>query len=261
MNTLQPADAVPTIGLRPDRPGISAEAFFEAGGSLLVLLREVGRSVSIEQTIAWSPIGLQHGSGLVALRPAGDAVEDASRTIARTLSGLREMEHAASRPEFFSEAALRAVRRLAAHTDTGSARLEIFSEGVSLGEPSVTITNRITANLDELRRPRWRAIGSVRGTLDMMTIHGMLAVHDETSGERIECRCSPELLTEAARLFGKRVVVRGEIVRDSLGRRLASATSLRPLNTERSPRAEDLRGLLADDPIDLEEWARYVRAN
>lgn len=261
MSTLPTADTVPTIGLRPDRPGISAEAFFEAGGSLLVLLQEVGRSVSIEQTIAWSPIGLQHGSALVVLRPSANALEDASRTIARTLLGLREMERTASRPEFFSEAALRAVRKLAAHIDTGPARLEIFSEGVSIGEPSITLTNRIAANLDELRLPRWRAIGSVRGTLDMMTIHGRLTVHDEVSGERIECRCSPELLTEAARLFGKRVAVRGEIVRDSVGRRLASVTSLRPLSTERSPRAEDLRGLLADDPIDLEDWARYVRAD
>ena len=93
-----------------------------------------------------------------------------------------------------------------------------------------------------------------------MTIRGgMFAVCDEVSGERIECRCSPELMTEAAPLLGKRVLVRGEVVRDSRGRRLASVTSLRPLSTARSPRAEDLRSLLAADPIDLDEWSRYVR--
>lgn len=100
----------------------------------------------------------------------------------------------------------------------------------------------------------------MRGVLEMMTIRGgMFAVCDEVSGERIECRCSPELMTEAAPLLGKRVLVRGEVVRDSRGRRLASVTSLRPLSTARSPRAEDLRGLLAADPIDLEEWGRYIR--
>lgn len=261
MTTLQPADAVPTIGLRLNGPNIAGEAFFDAGKSLLALLREVGRSVSSEQPIAWNLADLQRGSALVALCPPVDAAENASHTIARTLSGLREVERAASRPEFFSDEALGSVRRLVTYMENGSAGLEVFSTGVHLEAPSVTITDRIAANLKELRRPGWRAIGSVRGTLEMMTIHGasMFAVYDEITGERIECRCPPDLMEEAAPLFGKRVLVRGEIVRDSKGRRLVSTTSLRPLSTARSPRAEDLRGLLADNPIDLEEWGRYVR--
>lgn len=110
-------------------------------------------------------------------------------------------------------------------------------------------------------RPRWRAVGSVRGVLEMMTIRGgEFTVYDEVSGERIRCRCSPKLMAEAAPLFGKRVLVRGEVVRYSQGQRMASVTSLRPLSTARTPLAEDLLGLLADDPIDLEEWGRYVRA-
>lgn len=109
-------------------------------------------------------------------------------------------------------------------------------------------------------RARWRAIGSVRGTLEMMTIRSdMFAVYDEISGERIECRCSPELMMEATPLFGTRALVRGEIVRDSRGRRLASVTSLRPLSTAQSPRAKDLLGLFADHPVSLDDWSRYIR--
>lgn len=261
MTTLPSVDAVPTIGLRLDGANVSGEAFFEAGKSLLALLREVGRSVSSEQAIAWNLADLQRGSALVALCPPAEAAENASHTIARTLSGLRAVERTASRPEFFSDEALGSVRKLVTHMENGSGGLEVFSTGVGLEAPSVLITDQIAANLKKLHRPGWRAIGSVRGTLEMMTIHGgsMFAVYDELSGERIECRCSPDLMEEAAPLFGKRVLVRGEIVRDSKGRRLASTSSLRPLSTEQSPRAEDLRGLLADNPIDLEEWGRYVR--
>ena len=93
-----------------------------------------------------------------------------------------------------------------------------------------------------------------------MTIRGgMFAVCDEISGERIECRCSPDLMTEAAPLFGRRVLVRGEIVRDSRGRRLASVTSLRPVSTAQSPRAKDLLDLFADHPVSLDDWSRYIR--
>lgn len=107
------------------------------------------------------------------------------------------------------------------------------------------------------------AIGSVEGSLEAVTIRGEKAfvVHDTITGRRIECVSTDrEVVESAGELSGEVVCVRGEVRYGADGRPTSVAvSSLCRLGGGGRVQPEDLRGLFADDPIDLEEWARYVR--
>lgn len=247
--------------LRFDNAEISARTFLDATDALLALLREVGRSVSGDTRIDWQVADFRSGSALATFRAPSGTAQPAAATIGRTISGLREIEHSGSRPRHFSGAALATATELATLMTRPESGSRVFSEGVDLANPSVEITSRSVATLEKLGPARWRSTGSVRGILEMMTIHGAskLAVYDPDTGERTDCHCAPAMIREATTLFGQRVVVRGEIVRDSSGKRVTSVRAVRAVEADAPFRIEDYRGLFADDPIDIEEWSRYIR--
>lgn len=107
------------------------------------------------------------------------------------------------------------------------------------------------------------AIGSVEGSLEGVTIRGKKAfvVCDTITGRPIECVCADRAIAESAAEFvGEVVCVRGRVRYGPDGRPASvAADSFRRLGGEARVQPEDLRGLFADDPIDLEEWSRYVR--
>ena len=263
MPATAPAETAPTVGLRLDGPEFPARTVLDAAGALLALLGEVNRSLPGARQIDWQMADHRSGNTIAVFRAPRAVVRPAAVTIARTVSGLRDLEVSGSRPEHFSSAALATTARLAARLTRAGSGGRVFSEGVDLETPSVEITNRSLAALEQLGPSHWEATGSVRGVLEMMTIHGVskLAVFDPLTGERTDCHCTPEKVHEATALFGKQVVVRGQIVRDSTGKRLTSVHSVAAVDTGAPFRFEDYFGLFADNPVDLEEWSRYIRAN
>ena len=256
-------ETAPTIGLRLDGDEVAPETFLLATQSLLDILSEVRRSLSRSGAIAWRVSDLRRGSATIAFQPKSGSAQQPHTvaTIARTVSGLQTLGTEPSRPTHFTDRALGATRKLAARTDVAKSGLLVFSDGLGLRPQQVQITKQITANIERLARPSWRSTGSVRGTLEMLTIRGVskFAVYEAATGERIECRCTPDIVLSATRFFGKRVLVRGEIARAENGKRSITVQSLRSLAAESPPRLTDLRGLLSDDPVDIEEWARYMR--
>lgn len=255
-----PAETAPKIGLRLDGPEIPARTFLNAAGALLALLGEVGRSLPGATPIDWQVAEFRDGSAATFRAPRA-AEGPAAATIARTLSGIRNLVVSGSRPEHFSSAALAAAARLAALLTRAGSGGRVFSEQADLETPSVDITNRSLAALERPGPDHWKSTGSVRGVLETITIHGVseFAVYDPFTGERTDCHCEPERIHEAAALFGKQVVVRGEIVRDTTGKRLTSVQSIAAVETGAPFRFEDYFGLFADDPVDLDEWSVYIR--
>lgn len=256
-----PAETAPTVGLCLDSVEVPARTVLGAGGSLLALLDEVGRSLPDAGRIDWQVADHRGGGAVAAFRAPRAAAGPAAVTIARVISGLRELEVSGSRPEHFNSAALATAAKLATLMTRPGGRFRVFSERADLETPSVEITNRSLAALDRPGPGQWKSTGSVHGVLETMTIHGVseFTVCDPFTGERTDCRCEPERVHEAAALFGKQVVVRGEIVRDSTGKRLTSVHSVAAVETGAPFRFEDYFGLFADDPVDLNEWSTYVR--
>lgn len=261
MPAAAPAETAPTIGLHLDGPEIPARTVLDAAGSLLALLDEVGRSLPDAGRINWQVADHRGGSAIAAFRAPHAAAGPAAATIARVISGLRDLEVSGSRPEHFTGAALATAATLATLMTRPRGEFRIFSERADLEIPTVEITNRSLAALDRPGPDHWKSTGSVRGVLEMMTIHGVskLVVYDPLTGDRTDCHCAPEKIHEATALFGKQVVVQGEITRDSTGKRLTSVHSIAAVETKAPFRFEDYFGLFADDPVDLEEWSRYIR--
>lgn len=262
--TPAPGEIVPTVSLRLDGDEVTADAFLEAARSLLDLLSEVGRSLSKEKTISWRISDLSTGSAAIELQPAPTIDRDhAGDTIASTVGGLAEMESTDTRPRHFSDRAVRSARRLGQLAGANGAHVALRASGGSVRKRVQVLSGRVETNGRQmLRRPSPREYGSVEGTLEALTIHGQnaFAVYDAITGKRIECVCDREMLEHAIEHLGKRVLVRGEIRRPGDGKsKMVIVEAFRRLGVGPLPQAEDVQGMFADDPVDIEEWSRYVR--
>ena len=108
-----------------------------------------------------------------------------------------------------------------------------------------------------------RATGSVEGWLEALTIHGRnsFTVFDTLTGHGVECRCDRETLDRAAAHLGERLFVKGEIHYGADDKpKWVAVEWFRLLGPGPLPRTEEMVGLLADDPIPMDEWFRYIKA-
>ena len=262
MPARSPADGVPAVSLRLEGEEVPAATFFAAAGSLLTLLREVGRSVAGEKPVEWRLADLRGGSAVVTLRPSVESADGASAAIHRALTGLAEMDAAARRPAHFTDRALRSARRLGSLTKAAG-RLVVYAEGQSAETPACSVSGRLAEHAARLLPSAHTATGSVEGRLEALTIHGnnSFVVFDTLTGHGVECRCDRETLDRAAAHLGKRVLAKGEIRYGADGKpKWVAVEWFRLLGAGPLPRNEDMVGLFADDPIPIDEWSRYVRA-
>lgn len=257
-SSLDHADG-PTVGLRLEGEAVPAEAFFRAATSFLALLSEMPESSSGIEPVQWTLAGLRMGSAEAVFLP--DREEPGVRIIAETLVGLSAFENGVGRRSHFSAGALRRIRELS--VAPAGRPVAVFARGRDFPISDTRVTARVTEQVDRLMARATKAIGSVEGSLEAMTIHGKNAfvVYDTITGRRIECVCTEREVVESAMEFlGEVVCVRGEVRYGADGRPTSVAVaSFRRLGGEGLVQPEDLRGLFADDPIDLDEWARYVR--
>lgn len=261
MTARSPTDEGPTVGLCLEGEEVSAATFFAAAGSLLTLLREVGRSVP-GKPVEWRLAELRGGSAVVTLRPSADAADRASATIHRALSGLAAMDAAARRPAHFPDRALRSARRLGSLAK-GADRLVVSAGGVPAERSAFSVSERLAEHVTRLLPSTHTATGSIEGRMEALSIHGKnsFVVFDTLTGHGVECRCDRETLDRAAAHLGKRVLAKGEIRYGADGKpKWIAVEWFRLLGQQPLPRNEDMVGLLADDPIPIDEWSRYVRA-
>ena len=99
MTTPEPADAVPTIGLRFEGNDIAPGVFLDASQCLLDILSEVGRSVLGRESLDWLLADLSLGGAEPALQPKSGADDaPAAGATSETLSGLARVAETAQHP-------------------------------------------------------------------------------------------------------------------------------------------------------------------
>ena len=251
MTTSRSSAGAPRIGVRLGGAEISAEAFLRAARSLKDLLSGVDRSLSGTPRLEWRVAALRGGSAEIAFRPAARtrSPEDYAETVMATaLAGFDALAREEERPPHFDGAAL---HKAAALASCGADPVSVFAEGgPNARRVGVTLTGSSCT-----------ATGSVEGTLEALTIHDQDAftVYDSIDGHRIECRCDAAIPRRAVELIGKRVMASGEVRYEGDTPTSVEVTELTPLGAGTPLDPADLRGLLADDPIDIAEWSRYVR--
>jgi hypothetical protein len=120
------------------------------------------------------------------------------------------------RPAGFTDAALRSVRRLALL----SARQLRVSVSAGQGEgEAIELDANTVAQIDAWLRGEREALGSVEGSLDVISIHNRLrfTVYERGSssgpgeGARIECLFPQALLGQVKTALGERVCIRGRV--------------------------------------------------
>lgn len=200
---------------------LPAELFLRAARDLLTVAEEVSRRLPPNEA-QWhlaslnfdgpSPLDAarlpEHGPHPIAdLLIAPAAGSDAARQIRE---GIRAIHgRCEERPNGFTDNALRALRRVAVMS--GRKYRVSVSAGQGTGE-AIWLDENIVAQVDSWLRGQRDAVGSVEGTLEIISIHTRprFTIYWR-GGTRIECQFPEEMLPEVAAALGKRVCIRGHI--------------------------------------------------
>ena len=241
------------VSITIDGEHISMEAFMAAVTNFLAVLREVDKGLSPTPAVRWRLAELRYGSpALVAClgEPRSKKVrrESVAAVVDTVVTGLHNLEaNRGGRPAGFTDDALEATKRLVEVRGKGGiSTLVIVSADEDHTEAArrLELTQRAAATVDDLIAGRYRAIGSVEGTLQLISSHvtPYFAIYDDIWGARVRCDFPEAMKQTALETFDRRVVVRGIVTSDASGRpRHVKVEELAPL-PPRDALPQSLRG-------------------
>ena len=253
-----------TISVEGQTPDLPAQPFLDAVGNSLRILRDLDASIAMRQTptLRWTIAHLNVGSPAVmtlkALPPTTG--KDVSQDVVNHyVDGLELLAQGRGLPTFFSNDALNAAKRLADLT-RGNERAVI----VRTAHRSVQVSQRISANVDDLVNRSYVSEGSVEGVIEMITIHDRpyFRIYDATQGWGVPCHFRQESFDEVRNALGRRASITGRLRSDRLGKPEAMELSgIRILGLEPLPTPSEVRGIARGTTggLKAEEYHRQVR--
>jgi len=186
----------------------------------LFILDDVGKAITRRSAseIIWFVNDLRIASAAITLasRPTDDIDEPVLARISMAyVNGLRIVEAGESLPPYFSDSSLKHLSRMTKPLGREAGALIAGSSGVS----NARITSQTERNLKKLQAPSSRAIGSVTGTLDVISLHGppKFQVYDDLSNRPVGCKFRAGELEQIKAALGRRVTVNGIVVRNATG--------------------------------------------
>lgn len=246
------ADPLST-GLRLQLEGqVTLQRLGEALDAWTDLLQEVGRDVAgaaSRDAVRFVITAAKGGSFTLAVRPQPGRKSVPAAVmprIAKTLtSGIRALEHRATRPKHFSDTALIKLRDLARLTSPETPSVKI-SNGEGAG---ITLSSRLVAHVEAVLAPELESIGTVEGKLEGLITHGKsrFLIFDPITGRQVICYFSGRIeWQDVLRAFGKRVAASGLIRSRRSGEKVSiSASRLHVLPADDElPSASDVLGIL-----------------
>jgi hypothetical protein len=249
-------------------PGtISFDVFVGTLRDSLTALRDLDSAISKqpEGTLRWAVDALHTDSLVTDVRAIGDG---ADRVTGAYVDGVRTLEDEATIPPYFSEDGLKAIRRIARRIGqdgaTGYRAIELDREA------EARVTEVTEAHIKAALVPRFESVGSVTGTLEMISVHKTprTNVYDALTHRAVRCTIpkderQAELLEEVKAQLGRRVIASGRVFRnmagDAIRVRLRSITPL-PDNAD-LPGVDEIVGLDPEFTGDMttEEYMRHLR--
>ncbi|HUQ15693.1 MAG TPA: hypothetical protein VM094_06530 [Gemmatimonadales bacterium] len=162
--------------------------------------------------------------------------------------GFDQLRTKAAIPAHFSDTALEAAGQLAAHSSNGVSRIEI-----ALGGRRVEVTQNVEANVGEVTKEKFRSMGSLEGTIESLTIHGLrrFTLYERQWGRGVQCFFDFDEHEIFNRLWNKRVLVRGIIWSRADGR---------PIKIQVS-KPEDIYTFPPDDELPTASQVRGILGN
>lgn len=209
---------------------VPVEAFLRAAGELSFVANEVGRHfvAAVEEPTGgmakgWRIVDVQTMAPTAVLEGAlpderqRHAVAlllappfDQKGAPSRLRAGVRAIaEGCEERPDGFSDAALRALRRVA---QTGGRKIRVtLSAGEGQGE-ALSLDEAFARHIDSWLGGKSASIGSVEGKLELISIHDRLrfTIYGR-GGLRVECLFPETMLGQVKGALGERVCLRGRV--------------------------------------------------
>jgi hypothetical protein len=219
---------------------VDAETFF------LRLLRAVSEAVAGQaRRVEWQFVTAE-SNGVVSLRvtPTAVADDEAVAIVDAIATGMAALEHAARRPEHFSDDALEYARSLAALSG------ELRQLGVRNGHVAAAVTNNVADHAALLLAPAFEEFGSIEGSVEAVNFHAKnryFNLYDRIDGHRIRCNFGGRVDTDAIRdALLRRVLVSGLIGYKAAG--VATQIQVESLSVfpdeEQLPTPAQVRGIL-----------------
>ena len=256
-----------TIKVESNTPDTPVQPFVDAILSTLHVLRDLDSTISMRRraTLRWTLGKLSYGSPatitMVGFPPAEgrDVGPDVAR---RYIDGLRLLSVGKELPDFFSESALQAAKRLAQLTRDNARSITITSS-----ERSIQVTQRIGVNIDDLMNRSYASEGTVEGVVEMATLHERtyFRIYDAIHGWGIPCYFATEMLDDVRDALGRRVIASGSLRSDHLGKpssmRVNAIRRLR--DDDELPSPKEIRGIAKGmtEGRKAEDYLREIRGD
>ena len=255
------------LQIKGQKGRISLLTFLTATASTLRMLEELDLAISgvPKGSLEWFVTDLSMGSLTVQMDSRSRFMEkryDSDVTEA-FLGAMRLIEGQGGVPPYLSEFGMRQARKLVrviGHDGADGLSVQALNQ-------TVEVTERASEGVAVLTRIRRRAIGSVEGKLETISIHGgrprFIAYHSRTH-KAITCKITSDtLLSEAKEALGRRVRALGTVSSNAMGEPLrVEVKDIHVLRRdEELPHREQIRGSAPGMTGDLttEEFIRSIR--
>ena len=234
------------LTLELDEDEITASEFSGALEHFVGLVKEVARSVTTRQKRGEWLIKVYPGSAGIGLygKPGAFAESEMNAIRENVLRGVAILE-SGERPHHYSDKAIEHARDLsklfARHQKPSRIRLWAKNDRSFALQPSIAVT------ADKILDPVFEDMGSVEGTLEVISGHGKfeVVVYDPIDGRSVKCELPNEqIMNEALQYFMTRVEVVGKVRYRKDGAPVSvRVEKIIPLPTER-PDLKLVRGIL-----------------
>jgi hypothetical protein len=249
---------------------IALSVFIEALQNFLHALKDVDATLSqnVNGSLVWNVVRLEKNSpplvGVAAhQKPSfakGGHPDLSLRVESELIENARRLATTGERSELLSDAALKRLENLAKKTPSiGPIAIFQSNNGPSAPKNETQITAQTLENVKRLTSVRYSAYGSIKGSLDAISVHRAheFRVWDEKTNKPVTCKFNPSELDSVKALLKSRVTVVGTLTSNSAGNPISiSAEEIFSTPKRQLPTIAEMSGLVKDftDGKSLKEY-------
>jgi hypothetical protein len=237
------------IQLAGKKNRIAANVFIRSLNSFFDLIRDVDSLVSKDRkgSVRWELVSMQKNSPALVEFAGVSRIDKMDYSLAiqqSVLDGVEQLQDRHEQPQFYSYSALTRIKRMAMQAQQLK-WMSIFS-----GDRKILLDSRVISSVEYLLGEGSKSLGSVRGSLDALMVHGghEFRIWSPKRAKPITCRFKEDMLPEVIRHIQQEVEVIGELRRNTRGEPvLMHVQEFRPLEPTRTlPTIEEMSGLVPD---------------
>jgi hypothetical protein len=252
------------IQLAGKKDNIPASVFVRSLNSFFDLIRDVDSILSKERrgSVRWELVSMKKSSPAVVEFSGVSRIEKMDYSLAiqqSVIDGIEQLAERPEQPQFYSYSALTRVKRMAEQAQY----LKWMS--VFAGDRKILLDKRIVSTVEYIIGTGSKSLGSVRGSLDALMVHGghEFRIWSPKRGKPITCRFKEEILPDVIKHIKHEIEVIGELQRNARGEPiLMKVQEFRPLEPlTAAPTIEEMSGIIPNlyEGKSLHEYLEELR--